>query len=156
MYLDNSLILIFAKIFEVVDLALSLLLWAQYLSVTDSSAIRSSIWKIHQWIFFLVFQMADPGGINCWGLTVEKKLLSFTAWKVSTFGVILVHIFPHSDWIRRYIPIFLEITDREFKYLRTISKELTRNIINQHGLPKTNDYATNIKNKIKQIKLQHP
>ena len=77
MYLDNSLILIFAKIFEVVDLALSLLLWAQYLSVTDSSAIRSSIWKIHQWIFFLIFQMAFTGGINCWGLTVEKKTVVF-------------------------------------------------------------------------------
>ena len=25
----------------------------------------------------------------------------YTAWKVSVFGVILVRIFPHSDWIRR-------------------------------------------------------
>ena len=24
-----------------------------------------------------------------------------TAWKVPVFGFILVHIFPHSDWIRR-------------------------------------------------------
>ena len=24
-----------------------------------------------------------------------------TAWKVSVFGIFLVHIFPHSDWIRR-------------------------------------------------------
>ena len=28
--------------------------------------------------------------IDCWG----------TAWKVPVFGVFLVHIFPHSDWIR--------------------------------------------------------
>ena len=28
----------------------------------------------------------------------------FTAWKVSVFGVILVHIFPHSDRIRRGTP----------------------------------------------------
>ena len=27
--------------------------------------------------------------------------LYFTAWKVSVFGVFLVRIFPHSDWIRR-------------------------------------------------------
>ena len=28
-------------------------------------------------------------------------ILLLTAWKVSVFGVILVHIFPHLDWIRR-------------------------------------------------------
>ena len=27
--------------------------------------------------------------------------IDYTAWKVSVFGVILVRIFPHSDWIRR-------------------------------------------------------
>ena len=27
--------------------------------------------------------------------------MTFTAWKVALFGVFLVHIFPHSDWIRR-------------------------------------------------------
>ena len=27
--------------------------------------------------------------------------MHYTMWKVSVFGVILVHIFPHSDWIRR-------------------------------------------------------
>ena len=30
---------------------------------------------------------------NFWKFTIG------TAWKVSIFGVILVHIFPHSDWI---------------------------------------------------------
>ena len=38
---------------------------------------------------------------------VNKPLSRFlridTAWKVSVFRVILVRIFPHSDWIRRYI-----------------------------------------------------
>ena len=29
---------------------------------------------------------------------------SFTAWKVSVFGVILVRIFPHLDWILLLIP----------------------------------------------------
>ena len=28
--------------------------------------------------------------------------ITYTAWKVSVFGVFLVRIFPHSDWIRRY------------------------------------------------------
>ena len=37
-----------------------------------------------------------------------------TAWKVSVFGVILVRIFPHSDWIRRdpYLVQMLENTDQ--------------------------------------------
>ena len=33
----------------------------------------------------------------------------FTSWKVSVFGVFLVRILPHSDWIRRgtpYLPTF--------------------------------------------------
>ena len=29
---------------------------------------------------------------------------SLTAWKVSVSGVILMRIFPHSDWIRKYTP----------------------------------------------------
>ena len=33
--------------------------------------------------------------------TFEFAWLPNTAWKVSVFGVILVHIFSHSDWIRR-------------------------------------------------------
>ena len=37
------------------------------------------------------------------------KLRWVTAWKVSVFGVILVGIFPHLDWIRRdmeYLSVF--------------------------------------------------
>ena len=30
-----------------------------------------------------------------------SKSIHLTAWKVPVFGVILVHIFPHSDWIRK-------------------------------------------------------
>ena len=30
-----------------------------------------------------------------------STLVIVTGWKVSVFGVFLVHIFPHSDWIRR-------------------------------------------------------
>ena len=32
---------------------------------------------------------------------MELRVKSFTAWKVSIFGVSLVRIFPHSDWIQR-------------------------------------------------------
>ena len=34
----------------------------------------------------------------------------YTGWKVSVFGVFLVRIFPHSDWIRRgtvHLPVFI-------------------------------------------------
>ena len=34
-------------------------------------------------------------------ILVYSRLNVCTAWKVSAFGVILVRIFPHSDWIRR-------------------------------------------------------
>ena len=53
------------------------------------------------------------------------------------------------------IPIFSEIADREYKFSRMFSKDLTANIINQHRQHASNANATNIKNKIKQIKLQH-
>ena len=39
----------------------------------------------------------------------KKKFISNTAWKVSVFGIFLVRIFPHLDWIRRdavYLPVF--------------------------------------------------
>ena len=40
---------------------------------------------------------------------VNSVSISYTAWKVSVFGVILVRIFPHSDWIwrdTRYLSVF--------------------------------------------------
>ena len=40
---------------------------------------------------------------------VLKKIAKNTEWKVSVFGVILVRIFPHSDWIRGdmvYLSVF--------------------------------------------------
>ena len=36
---------------------------------------------------------------------IEKDFILNTAWKVSVFGVILVRIFPHSDWIK-YLSVF--------------------------------------------------
>ena len=35
-------------------------------------------------------------------LRLNLRSLNWTAWKVSEFGVILVRIFPHLDWIRRH------------------------------------------------------
>ena len=34
---------------------------------------------------------------RCYGLGGLSNLITYTAWKVSVFGVILVCIFPHSD-----------------------------------------------------------
>ena len=32
--------------------------------------------------------------------------MSYTAWKLSKYELILVRIFPYSDWIRRYLSVF--------------------------------------------------
>ena len=42
-------------------------------------------------------------------LNIKKLTTQLTAWKVSIFGVILVRMFPHLDWIRRdaeYLSVF--------------------------------------------------
>ena len=83
-----------------------------------------------------LFMPAILGGINC--SDIERKLLPFSP-KLVGLG----------------IPIFSERADKEYKLSRMISKDLTTNIINQHRQHKSNANATNIKNKIKQIKLQH-
>ena len=80
------------------------------------------------------FIPAKSGGINC--SYIERKLLPFLP-KLGGLG----------------IPILSEIADRKYKFSRMISKNLTTNIINQHH--QNNSNATNIKNKIKQMKLQH-
>ena len=38
---------------------------------------------------------------NVLGKTFLSDVFQYTSWKVSVFGVILVRIFPHSDWIQR-------------------------------------------------------
>ena len=75
-------------------------------------------------------------GINC--SYIERKLLSFPP-KLGGLGIL----------------IFSEIADKEFKFSRMTSKGLTTNIINPHRQHKSNANSRNIKNKIKQIKLQH-
>ena len=43
-------------------------------------------------------------------MDLKRYCKRITAWKVSVFGVFLVRIFPHSDWIQRgdteYLPVF--------------------------------------------------
>ena len=46
-------------------------------------------------------------------------LMIITAWKVSVFGVILVCIFAHSDWIRRdteYLSVFWDQNNSEYEH----------------------------------------
>ena len=59
------------------------------------------------------FIPAISAGINC--SDIERKLFSFPP-KLGGLG----------------IPIFSEIADREYKFSRMISKDLTTNIINQY------------------------
>ena len=62
--------------------------------------------------------------------SIYKKLLSnkqsqfiffngITAWKVSVFGVILVHIFPHSHWIQRD-PLRIQSECRKIRTRKTL------------------------------------
>ena len=48
--------------------------------------------------WWFILKSTDTNSI---GSKVVKKVNLITAQKVSIFGVILVCIFPHSDWIRR-------------------------------------------------------
>ena len=43
-------------------------------------------------------------------------LKKYTAWKVSVFGVFLVRIFPHSDWVQRYTEYLSVISPNMRKY----------------------------------------
>ena len=54
--------------------------------------------------FWLVIQISETNqnsGKSDFQLVVNLWKYSVTAWKVYVFGVFLVRIFPHFDWIRR-------------------------------------------------------
>ena len=63
---------------------------------------------------------------------ISNITMSYIAWKVSVFGVILVHIFPHLDWIRTRITLntdtfYAVLLDRKsaafiFLYIKTTQK----------------------------------
>ena len=52
-----------------------------------------------------------------WKYGERLKAVNYTVWKLSVFGVFLVRIFPHSDWMLRYSVNMWENTDqRNSKY----------------------------------------
>ena len=65
-----------------------------------------------------------------------------TAWKVFVFGVILVRIFPHLDWIPRdtsYLSVFSSNAGKcwpEQLGIRTLFTLCTSSLISQYGLLK--------------------
>ena len=78
----------------------------------------NAIWKCPKYIFKNRLYAASPfcglvteswrrsmrlTVLECTGIETALSCDYGTAWKTSAFQVILVHIFPHSDWIRREI-----------------------------------------------------
>ena len=54
------------------------------------------------------------------------QIESCNAWKVSVFGVLLVRIFPHSDWIQRDIVRMLVNTDKKNSKYGHFSRSVMR------------------------------
>ena len=73
---------------------------------------KLTVWDIHLKLKYAVYEQVfrQEFGISQSGQFVRnivriyivcRKLHANTAWKVSGFGIFLVFIFPHSDWIRK-------------------------------------------------------
>ena len=80
----------------------------------DKSWIRPKLVCTSRWLKSVVFKTFYSFSL-CLSVSLSLSvspclLLSYTAWKVSVFGVILVSIFPHSDWIRRIRKMFQNIS----------------------------------------------
>ena len=60
------------------------------------------------------YSHSNIDGVNMYRQKGRSLWKTPTAWKVSVFGVILVRIFPHSDWMRRD-------TDQNNSQIRTSS-----------------------------------
>ena len=95
-----------------------------------------------EWITFCSLTKRIMFSDDC---TMHVTLVSYITWEVSLFGVFLVRLFPHLDWIRKCTPYFSysvqmrknpdqkapntdtfhEVTfDKEFRtYCKSISKE---------------------------------
>ena len=82
------------------------------------------------------FIPATAGGIICSG--IERKLVSLPP-KLGGMG----------------IPIFSNISDREYEFSQMLSNDLTSKIINQDRQYQSNDNSIVFKNKIILLKLQH-
>ena len=75
--------------------------------------------NIYLFSIFLKHFLTDLSGGKVWGY---PTLFTSTAWKLSVFGVILVRIFPHSEWIRRdteYLRMWenLDQNNSEYRHL---------------------------------------
>ena len=73
------------------------------------------LWVCSCWLswlnlpFFMLHEIFSSSLVE-----LQKSFIS-TAWKVSVFGIILVRIFPHWDWIRRdteYLSVFSPNTEK--------------------------------------------
>ena len=64
-------------------------------------SIHSNIFMISHWSFidYILVPKISPNTDSNTAKFLIFTFVSYTAWKVSVFGVILVRIFPHSDWI---------------------------------------------------------
>ena len=69
----------------------------------------------HRWYFYVNF-------LKFWKITFfaehlrKTALKDNTAWKVPVFGVLLVRIFPHSNWMRRDTQYLSVLSPKSGKY----------------------------------------
>ena len=90
--------------------------------------------------------------------SITDSIISDTAWKVSKYGVFLVRIFPHSDWIRRdtekilrispYLVQIRENTDQNNPVFGQFSRSvrlLTNSQLFRHSSSQAKVFKTNVK-----------
>ena len=90
--------------------------------------------------------------------SITNSIISDTAWKVSKYGVFLVRIFPHSDWIRRdtekilrispYLVQIRENTDQNNPVFGQFSRSvrlLTNSQLFRHSSSQAKVFKTNVK-----------
>ena len=95
----NLFLISYNDVFSIIFVELEPLLLKYGLTFLQNSLLSATflhlIWQ--NIVFFFVFLKTFR---QKFGLCLYFCQLN-TAWKVSVFGVILVRIFPHLDWIRR-------------------------------------------------------
>ena len=52
------------------------------------------------WIFYTLIWHMQQKDVKCFIMLLPRLNNIYNAWKVSVFGVFLVRIFPHFNWIR--------------------------------------------------------
>ena len=80
--------------------------------------------------FLLFIRLTKKHFILEWETASQIRMCMYiTAWKVSVFGVFLVSIFPHSDWIWRdtpYLSVFSPNAERYWPKKRQIRTLFTQ------------------------------